>query len=306
MKWVKQGLIFDPRGKLSWAHSFALQPTPFLVNDQIIRIYAGFRDAAGVSRIGFVDVAADCPRNVLRVSERPVLDIGIPGAYDENGVVPCHVIRVGEKVYLYYAGYQIGQKVKFFVFGGLAVSSDNGETFTRYSRVPITDRTDQEPFFRVIHSIIEEDGVFKAWYGAGDTFVTIGAKSYPSYNIRYMTSPDGMTFGSDYRVSIDFADNDEYRVARPWVVRHGDLYRMYYYIATRSSGFRLAYAESADGIDWIRKDSDIGIDRSPDGWDSEMIAYPSVIACEKDTYMFYNGNNYGEGGFGYATLAEWD
>ena len=116
-----------------------------------------------------------------------------------------------------------------------------------------------------------------------------------------MTSPDGVSFGTDFRICIDFAD-DEYRVARPWVIKDGTLYRMYYFIATRSAGFRLAYAETEDGIDWVRKDELIGIGRSVSGWDSKMIAYPSVIRCGKQVYMFYNGNNYGEGGFGYAKL----
>lgn len=302
MKWLKQGLIFNPREKLSWAHSFALQPTPLIIDDRTIRIYAGFRDERGVSRIGFVDVSAENPKIVVRFSEKPVIDIGIPGSFDENGVVPCHAIRAGKEVYLYYAGYQLGQKVKFFVFGGLAISNDNGETFTRYSRVPITDRTDKELFFRVIHTVIHEDEVFKAWYGAGDSFIYLGSKPYPSYNIRYMTSPDGKKFGTDYNICIDFANDDEYRVARPWVVKSGGIYRMFYYIATRLSGFRLAYAESVNGVEWVRRDEEIGIERSLTGWDADMIAYPSVIACLGKYYMFYNGNNYGEDGFGCAIL----
>jgi len=303
MKWEKKGLVFDPRGKFSWADSFALQPTPLQLDSEVIRVYAGFRDKNGISRVGFVDVAASNPSEVLRTSEQPVLDIGIPGAFDENGVVPCHVIRVGDKIYLYYAGYQLGQKIKFTVFGGLAISSDNGETFSRYSRVPITDRTNEELFFRVIHTVIHEDGIFKAWYGSGDTFVTIDEKSYPSYNIKYMTSADGKNFGTDYSVCIDFKDDDEYRVARPWVIKHNGRYHMFYYIATKSGGFRLAYAESRDGICWKCSDEAIGIGRSVHGWDSEMIAYPSVIDIDGQLHMFYNGNNYGEGGFGYAVLA---
>ncbi len=305
MRWNKKGLIFDPRGKFPWAHNYALQPTPLLLNDEIIRIYSGFRDEKGVSRVGFVDVEAANPANIVGISPEPVLDIGIDGAFDENGVVPCAVIRHGERVYLYYAGYQLGYKVKFFVFGGLAISDDGGVTFTRYSRVPITDRTDAELFFRVIHSVIYEDNVFKAWYGAGYEFVTIDGKKYPKYNIRYMESPDGINFGTTFETAIDFANTDEYRVARPQVIKHNGVYKMYYYIATISSGFVLGYAESTDGITWVRKDREIGIGRSDSGWDSAMIAYPSMLMHRDKVYMFYNGNNYGESGFGYAVLESW-
>ncbi|MFQ5751293.1 MAG: hypothetical protein ACE5HI_04785, partial [bacterium] len=65
---------------------------------------------------------------------------------------------------------------------------------------------------------------------------------------------------------------------------------------------RIGYAESENGLDWIRKDEEVGIEVSDEGWDSEMICYPAVISVNGTTYMFYNGNNNGETGFGYAQL----
>ena len=44
------------------------------------------------------------------------------------------------------------------------------------------------------------------------------------------------------------------------------------------------------------------IDVSPTGWDAEMICYPAVINVKGKTYLFYNGNNNGETGFGVAEL----
>ena len=88
MRWIKKGLIYGPDGKSRWAQQSALQPTPLLRPDGVIRIFVGLRSHEGVSRIGFVDVSADNPAEVISVSPEPVLDIGIPGAFDENGVVP--------------------------------------------------------------------------------------------------------------------------------------------------------------------------------------------------------------------------
>jgi len=56
---------------------------------------------------------------------------------------------------------------------------------------------------------------------------------------------------------------------------------------------------------WKRIDSDIGLDLSDKGWDSEMMAYPSVIELNGKIYIFYNGNEYGKFGFGVAELLEW-
>ncbi|MEP5069850.1 MAG: hypothetical protein ABJQ96_04225, partial [Crocinitomicaceae bacterium] len=65
------------------------------------------------------------------------------------------------------------------------------------------------------------------------------------------------------------------------------------------------YAESLDGIEWERKDREVGIDVSEAGWDSEMVCFPSVIKVKDKTFMFYNGNNNGKTGFGVAELIEW-
>lgn len=305
MKWEKRGLIYGPDASLPWAQNSALQPTPLLRKaDQSIRVFAGFRDNYGVSRVGYVDVSAADPSRVLRVSSNPVLDIGVAGTFDENGVVPCAIVRSNERLYLFYAGYQLAQRVKFFVFGGLAVSDDGGETFVRYSQVPICDRTDNELFFRVVHTMMFDEGQWRAWYGGGSGFDVDEAKQYPRYNIRHAYSPDGMHLDSQYEVCIDM-EGGEYRVGRPYVIKHENLYRMFYGAGTKQEGYRLAYAESADGIKWSRKDEDVGIDVSPSGWDSSMQAYPAVVTYEDQTYLFYNGNDYGREGFGFAVLEHW-
>jgi hypothetical protein len=303
MQWIKKGLIYGPSGNSWWAQRWALQPTPLLRPDGTIRIFAGFRTREGVSRIGFVDVSAENPAQVLAVSSEPVLDVGVPGAFDENGVVPCAVVERDGKLYLYYAGYQLGQKVKFFVFGGLAISEDGGASFRRYSQVPICDRTDDELFFRVIHTMMLDNGRWRAWYGAGSEFKLKDGRQLPTYNIRHAEAENGTSLGRDYTVCID-TQGGEYRVGRPYVVKHAGLYRMFYCAATAARGYRLAYAESPDGTRWTRKDGEIGIDVSTSGWDCEMQAYPSVITYGKRVYLIYNGNNYGEDGFGYAELSQ--
>jgi hypothetical protein len=84
VKIIKRGLIFSPKGKFSWAKHTALQPTPIMLRDNEIRVYIGVRDDLGISRIAYVDVAADNPAEVLRYSLQPVLDIGMPGAFEDR------------------------------------------------------------------------------------------------------------------------------------------------------------------------------------------------------------------------------
>jgi hypothetical protein len=305
VKWEKRGLIYGANSTAGWARNSALQPTPLVkVEAGIIRVFAGFRDETGVARVGFVDVSAEDPSRVLRVSESPALDIGTPGAFDENGVVPCAVSERGAEIYLFYAGYQLGHKVKFLAFSGLAISRDGGESFTRHSRAPVCDRTGDEMLFRAIHTMMYDGGRWRVWYGAGDSFDVDGERQYPRYNIRHAFSPDGIHLSDDYQVCVD-TRGGEYRVGRPYVIKHNGLYKMFYGAGTKDEGYRLAYAESADGVSWTRKDEQVGIEVSSSGWDSRMQAYPAVVNSGHQTFMFYNGNDYGRDGFGYAVLQSW-
>ncbi len=302
MKWRKMGLIYGPKGDSTWARNSALQPTPLLVGDKVIRVFVGLRDDAGVSRVGFVDLDAADPSKVLRVTETPVLDVGLAGTFDENGVVPCAVVSRDNQLYLYYAGYQLGHKVKFCAYGGLAISDNRGETFTRYSKVPISDRTNTELYFRVAHSVMEDEGRWKIWYGAGDAYTQQDGKQLPNYNIRYVESKDGIHFNGEGRVVLDMSRPEEHRLGRPYVIKEDGKFKMFYAVGTTDKLFRLGYAESADGINWDRLDEELGIDVSESGWDSQMISYPSIIKYHGVTYLFYNGNEYGRDGFGYAVL----
>ena len=80
MKWNKKGRIYVPDGSKPWAKKYAFPPTPYFLNDEVIRMYVAFCDENTVGRIGYVDVLADNPSQVLGVSDNPVLDIGTPGA----------------------------------------------------------------------------------------------------------------------------------------------------------------------------------------------------------------------------------
>jgi len=57
-------------------------------------------------------------------------------------------------------------------------------------------------------------------------------------------------------------------------------------------------------VHWVRRDDEAGIDRSPDGWDSEMACYPSFFTHGGRTIMLYCGNHVGRGGIGWAVASE--
>ena len=304
MRWEKLGRVYAPRGERAWARAHAFLPTSLMLDDERVRVYAAFRDDAQVGRVGFVDVDARDPVRVLRVSERPALDIGEAGTFDDSGVSPVSLVEHEGRLLLYYIGWQLGVKVRYTLLMGLAESADGGETFRRASRVPVLERSDGELFVRSAGFVLKDAGGFRMWYVAGDRWVEVAGKQVPTYNVRHLESDDMLNWGKSGRVCLDLAPGgDEYGFGRPFVVREGGLYKLWYSVRTVSRGYRIGYAESPDGLDWERRDAEAGIDVSPEGWDSEMVCYSCVQPTKYGTYMFYNGNNYGGSGFGAAVLA---
>ncbi len=303
MKWEKKGLVYTPPKDGSWRDNSALTPTAFLLDENTIRVYTSFRDTQGIGRIGFIDVDANNPLKIIKVSQKPVLDIGKDGMFDDNGVILGDLIRVCNKIYMYYVGFQLVKKSKFLAYSGLAISNDNGETFKRYKNTPIMDREDEALYIRAIHSAIYEDNKFKFWYATGSGWEDINGIDFPQYDINYIESEDGIHFKENGIKCIKNNKNNlEYRIGRPRAYKRNDLYIMNFTYGTTDGRYIAGQATSSDGINWNRDDSELGIELSKEGWDSIHLSYPSIIVAKNKTYMFYNGNNMGQDGFGYAEL----
>ena len=300
MPWIKRGRIYEVDRSLGWAEHSASKPAPIFLDDKRMRVFLGCRDRGGVSRVGYVDVDARDPSRVLGVCPRPVLDIGTRGMFDDNGVVPCVAVRRGDEIYLYYEGYQLGTRVKFTAYTGLAISRDNGETFERWDCIPVLDRSAEGALIRSINAVLPIDGTrWRVYYTAGADFVKLGASEHPSYQIFVQDTPDGVTFARVGKQIISL-EGDEYRVGKPSVIEHDGGYLMLYSAATRTTPYRIGAARSADALSWNRIGKDYAIETSPEGWDSQMVAYPYLIPVGGQVAALYNGNNYGETGFGWA------
>jgi hypothetical protein len=165
------------------------------------------------------------------------------------------------------------------------------------------DRDLDSLFIRAIHTILFDDGLWKVWYASGSGWHYVGGTPYPKYNIRYTESEDGVHFHRPGRLCIDVSGL-EYRIGRPRVYKRGGQYQMYFTWGDKPGNYFPGYAESIDGIHWRRQDSALGIELSPSGWDSRMLCYPSLVRYKNRDYMFYNGNDMGRDGFGYAVGEE--
>ena len=300
MKWIKKGLIFEPQAVFDWMVSHAMTPFAERIDGDIFRVYYSSRDEKGRAQMSYFDADICQPGKVLYVHDKPIVGLGPLGAFDDSGVTAPWMVNACNRKYLFYNGWSLWKTVPFAIFIGLAISEDGGKTFQKVSQSPILARDPVDPYLTAALCVLIENDTWKMWYTSGVRWVIEDDQPKHYYHIKYAESKDGINWERKGVVCIDFEDESEYAIAHPSVIHEKGLYKMWY--CYRGENYRVGYAESEDGLTWERKDEEVGIDVSESGWDSEMLAYPSVFDHKGQRYMLYNGNGYGRTGIGLAVL----
>jgi hypothetical protein len=317
MKWTKLGKIFDPSEHRlpNNCFGFAQSPQALVMRDRV-RVYFSTREKDSVgkylSHVAFVDFDKSM-QNIIDISRHTVIELGGLGCFDEHGIFPINVVRDGDRILAYTAGWNRKVSVSVDASIGLAISNDEGLTFQKHGNGPILSATLNEPFLVGDAFVSLSCGLYHMWYIYGTKWKKFVESDPPDrvYKIAHATSQDGINWHRDSKQIISDRLNADECQALPTVFSHGGTHHMYfcyreaYGFRTQSeNAYRLGYAYSDDLITWIRDDSQAGIDVSEEGWDSQMQCYPNVFNLEDVFYMLYNGNEFGKLGFGLAVLEE--
>lgn len=315
MKWTKIGKIFDPTEHQlpSRCKEFAQSPQTLVLEDRV-RVYFSTRerDAVGkfLSHVAFADFELDM-RSLIGVSNRPVIELGELGCFDEHGIFPISIFKDSDKVFGYTTGWNRRVSVSADAAIGLVVSHDNGLSFKRMGKGPIMSANLNEPMIIADGFVRYFEGEYHMWYIFAAKWKKFSDTSAPDriYKIAHATSVNGIVWQRNGRPIIaDRLDEDECQ-ALPTVIKVDGVYHMYFcYRAAfgfrehSSKAYRIGYAWSRDLKSWVRDDKLAGIDVSAEGWDSQMQCYPHVFECSGNVFMLYNGNEFGRHGFGLAVL----
>jgi hypothetical protein len=316
MKWKKLGKIFDPTQHLLFNDcvDFAQSPQT-VVFDDFVRIYFSTRkkDPANgkyLSHIAYVDMDKEF-KNIINISSNEVIALGELGTFDEHGIFPINPLRSGDKVLAYTCGWSRRVSVSVETSVGLAISDDDGKTFKKAGTGPIMSSSLNEPFLVGDAFVKEYDGEFHMWYIYGTKWGIEEDKITPArvYKIAYAKSTDGQNWVRDSKQIIEDELNADECQALPTVVDHDGKYHMFFcyrqatgFRKDSQRGYQIGYAYSEDLVNWNRDLNYKGIEKSIDGWDSEMMCYPHVFKCDDKIYLLYNGNEFGKAGFGIAEL----
>ena len=309
MKWNKKGLISDPKSNNSdWINHYAALPVAHLLNNEKLRIYFSTRDSKGRSVPTYLDTNPEKPKDIQYIHNKSILDFGPQGSFDDNGIMPSWILDVGDKKHLYYIGWNPQVTVSYRLSIGLAISYDGGNSFKKHSVGPILDRDKDEPFFNTAPCVLKVGEEYMMWYVSCTGWKNINNWPEPFYNIKCAKSADGINWTRFNKTCIDYDDFTQ-AIGKPCVFIENNTFKMLYsyrnaidYRTDPNRSYRLGYAESKNGIDWIRKDEEVGIKFSENGWDSIMNEYCTTYVHKNLRHLIYNGNGFGEAGFGYATL----
>lgn len=314
MKWRKIGQIFD------FAHSdfagefigFAQAPQALVFEDRV-RFYFSTRPPPSngkfVSVVQYIDMSKDFQR-VLGRSRGTVVSLGKLGAFDEHGIFPFSVFRHDGVIWGYSNGWNRRTSVSVDTAIGLAISHDEGRTFSKLGEGPVLGPSLHEPYLVCDPFVRIFDGVFHMWYiyGTGWKSAAPGETPERTYVIAHATSLDGINWQRQGKPIITQSHPEECQ-ALPTVIKLGTRYHMLFchrqtfgFRSNPERGYRLGYAWSDDLVHWERDDTLCGLDTSTGAWDSDMVCYPHLFSVDGRTYLAYNGNNFGRDGFGLAEL----
>ncbi|MCU0473977.1 MAG: hypothetical protein MUC93_11560 [Bacteroidales bacterium] len=306
--WKKRGLIFRPPGKFNWSHNYAQVPTPLEFENRI-RIFYTTRpeseEGEYISYTSYVDVEKENPEEIIYIHDRPILQLGESGSFDQYGIMPGSLLRRGDQVLLYYTGWSREISVPYTTAIGLAISYDDGTTFTKVSNGPVMAKNIHDPFLINGPHVLLIDDLYYMWYSSCYKWVKNQGRIDPVYKIKNAISNDGINWVSQKEFCIPEILECEAQNA-PFVQLFRNKYYMWFCFRPGTNfrnpftGYKLGLAASADLKTWIRTDDIAFKNIRENDWDSEMQAYPRIIRIEDKFYLFYNGNEFGKNGFGFA------
>ncbi len=316
IKWEKKGLLFGPemlKERPAWMDSFAQAPN-VIVFDDFVRVYFCCRPKPDerrqfVSYCAFVDLDRKDLTRIVNISKEPIMPLGGLGCFDEFGTYPVSFARDGDDILACYGGWTRCESVPFNVSLGMARSTDGGVSFEKFGEGPVLSHSPKEPFVVTSPKLRRYKDKWILGYTAGQKWFMDQGRAEIIYKIRMATSNDCRNWTRYDRTIIEDRIGPDEAQACPDMIEANGAYHMFFcyrgatdFRHNKSHTYRIGYARSTDLETWMRDDTKAGIDISETGWDSDMVAYPTVFELDGSFYMLYLGNEVGRQGFGLAKL----
>jgi len=279
--------------------SHASNPLPINLNEDIYRIFFSGRDMQNRSSVGFVDIDFKTNQQV-NISKDPLICYGHDNTYYSHGISIGNAYSIQHRTFILFMGWNIPKDEHWKgEIGQLELINKNELCLT--SEEPFMTVDEEDKVSLSYPFVMFDDGIYKMWYGSTISWESENGEMI--HVIKYATSKDGVKWVK-HGLAIPYELGIAQAFSRPTVIKDekGIFHMWYSFRSGGGSKYKIGYARSTDGISWVRKHEELGLDVSETGWDSEMVCYPYVFKHKEMYYMLYNGNAFGKEGFGLATI----
>lgn len=297
MNWKKSGKLFNLKGVHPKLYTHVANPLPIKMNGSLYRVFFSARDSQNRSSVGAVDIDFD-DMSIIKEHQLPLFNHGAKGSFYSHGVSIGNAYQCNGKTYILFMGWQIPDGQHWMgEIGRLIVNDDF--SLSLESESPFLPLDAEDPVSISYPWVMKSADKYQMWYGS--TIDWDAGNGEMIHVIKYAESDDGNDWNK-LGVSVPFELGVAQAFSRPSVlVDKRGMYHMWYsYRCGTGRPYRIGYAKSKDGRVWERCHQEFNLDVSETGWDSIMIEYPFVHEYKNQLQMFYNGNGFGNSGFGLA------
>lgn len=307
MRWEKSRLIYIPEIHNKEGFTHAAIPFVIKLSENKFRIFFSSRNPIGLSFPFYADFNFEGTFELIGISEE-LMSLGELGTFDDRGIMPSCLTAFHDKLFLYYIGWNPQVSVSYRLSIGLSISGDGGQTFERYSKGPIMDRSLNEPYFNTAPCVLYENGLWKMWYISCTGWKTIKNYPEPQYHVKFASSKDGIYWDKKDIVCLDYNEKME-AIGRPSVIKLFEIYLMFFsyrkledYRTNPQQSYKIGLAVSKDGLNWEITHTPLLNMEVLSEWDNQMQEYCCPTIIKDNLYIFYNGNGFGKSGIGYTSV----
>jgi len=298
-RWEKLGLIYQGTHLHPKLRSHAANPLPVRAQGDVYRVFFNGRDEQNRSSVGSLDF--DLGRmEVIQVHDRPALLHGDQGSFFSHGISIGNCYQASGRRYLVFMGWQCpaeghwrGEIGRMALMNDLSFVPESAEILLRIDS--------EDPLSLSYPWVLQAEGGYSMWYGSTVTWDAGNGEML--HVMKHATSRDGHTWRRT-GIALPYQVGVAQAFSRPSVIgTHSDGYEMWFsYRGAPGSSYRIGHACSTVDLKWELDLEPPGLQVSADGWDADMMEYPSVFEHQGRLFMMYNGNGYGKSGIGIARL----
>lgn len=252
------------------------QPKVIYFNNKYIMYYVGTVNH-GVKYILYAESKDGI--NWVKPLEQPILYPGESGSWDSWAVHPGAVIVDNDTIKMFYCSGD-DQSGKWNV--GYAYSTD-GINWTKRDK-PVLYGGDDWDFQMVASSVIKVNNLYYLfYYGRGSE----------NFKIGLATSSNGINWTKHQsNPIINVSENwENLGLSSPSVIYENGIFMMVYGNVGALANNAVGYAESKDGINWVKSVNNpfFDITQTYEDWASVDIAYPHLIKFKNEYRVYYSG-----------------